>query len=188
MGSLGGGLRGLRRWPGGALRVLRGPPSDTRGSRKLTRGVLWRPKALSSGCRAGWLGDSVGGSGALRSPSSGIEWRCGAPLRKWEGSSVPSAGSALVLVPLLAVSDVPSEAETEAVEAVSGAVTVPALQLRRPDPGAVVVVVVSDLDPRLQAREQKIRPPRGRKGRPSRGRPQRLQQKQRSEACQCWPS
>lgn len=93
-----------------------------------------------------------------------------------------SPGSALVQVPLLAVSDVPSAAGKEAVEAVSCAVTVPALQLRRPGPGAVVSA------PRLQAREQKIRPRRGRKGRPSSARPQRLQQKQRSEACQCWPS
>lgn len=93
-----------------------------------------------------------------------------------------SPGSALVQVPLLAVSDVPSTAEIEAVDDVSGAVTVPALQLRRPGPGVVVS------DPRLQAREQNIRPRRGRKGRPSRGRPQRLQQKQRSDACQCWPS
>lgn len=87
-----------------------------------------------------------------------------------------------MLVPLVAVSDGPSTAEKEAVEAVSSAETVPELQLRRPGPEAV------GSDPRLQAREQKIRPRRGRKGRPSRARPQRLQQKQRSEACQCWPS
>lgn len=87
-----------------------------------------------------------------------------------------------MLAPLVEVSDAPSTAEKEAVEAVSGGGTVPALQLRRPGPGAV------GSDPRLQAREQKIRPRRGRKGRPSRARPQRLQQKQRSEACQCWPS
>lgn len=99
------------------------------------------------------------------------------------GKRQGSPGSALVQVPLLAVSDVPSAAAgKEAEEAVSGAVTVPALQLRRPGPGAGVSA------PRLQAREQKIRPRRGRKGRPSRARPQRLQQKQRSEACQCWPS
>lgn len=53
---------------------------------------------------------------------------------------------------MLAVSDVTSVAEKEAVEAVSGVVTVPALQLRRPGPAVVVS------DPRLQAREQKIRP------------------------------
>ena len=95
---------------------------------------------------------------------------------------VNSPGSSSVLVSLVASSDIPSTAEKEAVEAVSGAETVPALQLRRPGPGAV------GSDPRLQAREQKIRPRRGRKGRPSRALPQRLQQKQRSEACQCWPS
>lgn len=87
-----------------------------------------------------------------------------------------------MLEPLVEVSDAPSTAEKEAVEAASGGGTVPALQLRRPGPGAV------GSDPRLQAREQKIRPRRGRKGRPSRARPQRLQQKQWSEACQCWPS
>lgn len=87
-----------------------------------------------------------------------------------------------MLVPLVAVSDASSAAEKEAVDAVRGAETVPALQLRRPVADAV------GSDPRLQALEQKIRPRRGRKGRPSRARPQRLQQKQRSEACQCWPS
>lgn len=89
VGALGGGLRGLRRWAGGALRVRRGPPSDTRGSRKLTRGVLWRPKAPSSGLGSGCLGGPGGGSGGLRSPSSGMEWRWGAPLRKRAGSSGP---------------------------------------------------------------------------------------------------
>lgn len=87
-----------------------------------------------------------------------------------------------MLVPFVAVSDAPSTAEKAAVEAVKGAETVTALQLWRPGPGAV------GSDPRLQAREQKIRPWRGRKGRPSRALPQQLQQKQRSEACQCWPS
>ena len=103
MGPLGGGLRGLRRWAGGALRVRRGPPSDTRGSRKLTRGALWRPKAPSSGRGSGWLGGPRGGSGTLRSPSSGMEWRWGAPLRKWVGSSGSAAGKrwrvALYLLP-----------------------------------------------------------------------------------------
>ncbi|KAK0145946.1 hypothetical protein N1851_015130 [Merluccius polli] len=42
--------------------------------------------------------------------------------------------------------------------------------------------------PREQAREQKMRPPRGRKGRPSSASRQRAQQKQVSTACQCWPS
>lgn len=98
------------------------------------------------------------------------------------GQNRGSPGSALVQVPLLVVSAVPSAAGKEAAEAASGAVTVLVLQLRRPGPGAVVSA------PRLQAREQKIRPRRGRKGRPSRARPHQLQQKQRSEACQCWPS
>lgn len=98
------------------------------------------------------------------------------------GRKVGSPGAGSVLVPFVEVSDTPSTAEKEAVEAVRGVETVPALQLRRPGPGAV------SSDPRLQAREQKIRPRRGRKGRPKRARPQRLQQKQRSEACQCWPS
>lgn len=42
--------------------------------------------------------------------------------------------------------------------------------------------------PREQGREQKMSPPRGRKGLPSRGSRQRAQQKQASEACQCCPS
>lgn len=42
--------------------------------------------------------------------------------------------------------------------------------------------------PREQDLEQKIRPLRGRKGRPRRGSWQRAQQKHESTACQCWPS
>lgn len=42
--------------------------------------------------------------------------------------------------------------------------------------------------PREQGREQKMRPPRGRKGLPSRGSWQWAQQKHASVACQCWPS
>lgn len=45
-----------------------------------------------------------------------------------------------------------------------------------------------DSSPREQCLEQKISPPRGRKGRPSRGSWQRAQQKHDSTACQCWPS
>lgn len=42
--------------------------------------------------------------------------------------------------------------------------------------------------PREQGREQKMSPPRGRKGLPSRGSLQRAQQKHASDACQCCPS
>ena len=111
-------------------------------------------------------------------PGPGLVKGKGQGWGRWGGSP----GAASVLVPLVVVSDAPSTAEKEAVEAVRGVETVLVLQLRGLCAGAM------GSEPRLQAREQKIRPRRGRKGRPRRARPQRLQQKQRSEACQCWPS
>ena len=57
---------------------------------------------------------------------------------------------------------------------------------------AVAVAVVDDADggarPLLQPMEQKMRPRRGRNGRPSSDARQVWQQKQPSVACQCWPS
>ena len=126
-----------------------------------------------------WFGDGARteiGVGPGMPGCQGRGWSRGGG--RWGGSP----GAASVLVPLVVVSDAPSTAEKEAVEAVRGVETVLVLQLRRLCAGAM------GSEPRLQAREQKIRPRRGRKGRPRRARPQRLQQKQRSEACQCWPS
>lgn len=47
---------------------------------------------------------------------------------------------------------------------------------------------LSGSSPSEQEREQKMSPPRGRKGLPSRGSRQQAQLKHASEACQCWPS